>query len=78
MLQEREIEIARFLSNATPLHSAPSTRLALVHSFSPLANLLLKDTAASLAKIAPTTALTNASGLPERKFLAERFKSNSS
>ena len=34
----------------------------------------MKNTAASLAKVAPTTALTNASGIPERKFLAERFQ----
>ena len=74
LLQEREIEIARFLEQRDPSAFRAINQTSVSTFFSPLANLLLKDTAASLAKIAPTTALTNASGLPERKFLAERFQ----
>ena len=48
--------------------------LALRHSFRHWQIGLLKDTDATLAKVIPTTALTNASGISERKFLANRFQ----
>ena len=73
-LQEREIEIAKFLEQRDPSAFRAIDQTSVSTFFSPLADVLLKDTAASLAKIAPTTALTNASGIPERKFLAERFQ----
>ena len=42
--------------------------------FAPLADVLLKNTSASFASVVPTTALTSASGIPERTFLAKRFQ----
>ena len=41
--------------------------------FTPLADKLLSDTRGTLAKVIPTTACTNTSGMAERRFLAERF-----
>ena len=41
--------------------------------FTPLADRLLDARRGTLAKVLPVTACTNASGLDERKFLAERF-----
>ena len=41
--------------------------------FTPLADILLNDDQGALAKVIPTTACTNTSGLTERRFLAERF-----
>ena len=41
--------------------------------FTPLADMLLKETKAVLANVIPTTACTSASGESERKFLAGRF-----
>ena len=41
--------------------------------FTPLADMLLNDRQGTLAKVIPTTACTNTSGVAERRFLAERF-----
>ena len=41
--------------------------------FTPLADILLSDRHGTLAKVIPTTACTNTSGIAERRFLAERF-----
>ena len=41
--------------------------------FTPLADKLLKKESATLAKIMPATACTSASGLAERKWLAQKF-----
>ncbi len=41
--------------------------------FAPLADFLLKENNAVLAKVMPTTAATNSLGLAERRFLADRF-----
>ena len=41
--------------------------------FSPLADMLVRDKQGTLAKVIPTTACTNTSGVPERRFLAKRF-----
>ena len=73
-LQKREIEIAKFLGDRDLSAFRAINQTSVSTFFSPLADVLLKNTAASLAKVAPTTALTNASGIPERKFLAERFQ----
>ena len=42
--------------------------------FSPLADMLLKDSTATLAMIVPTTACTGPSGLAERRLLSKRFQ----
>ena len=73
-LQEREIEIARILADRDPAAHRAIDQTSIRTFFSPLADVLLKDEAASLATVLPTTALTSASGGPERIFLAERFQ----
>ena len=73
-LQKREIEIAKFLGDRDLSAFRAINQTSVSTFFSPLADVLLKNAAASLAKVAPTTALTNVSGIPERKFLAERFQ----
>ena len=73
-LQKREIEIAKFLGGRDLSAFRAINQTSVSTFFSPLADVLLKNAAASLAKVAPTTALTNASGILERKFLAERFQ----
>ena len=41
--------------------------------FTPLADMLIRETAGSLGMVIPTTACTGPSGVAERRFLAERF-----
>ena len=73
-MQEREMEIAEFLRNrdSSAFHAIDQTTVRTF--FAPLADVLLKNTSASFASVVPTTALTSASGIPERTFLAERFQ----
>ena len=73
-LQEREIEIAKFLEQRDPSAFRAIDQTSVRTFFTPLADVLLKNTSASFASVVPTTALTSASGIPERKFLAERFQ----
>ncbi len=73
-LQKREIEIAQFLKHRKPLAFRAIDQTSVSTFFSPLADALLKKEDATLAKVVPTTALTNASGHSERKFLADRFQ----
>ena len=74
LVQLREIEIAGFLRDQDQHAFKAIDQTSVSTFFSPLADVLLKGSGATLAKIAPTTALTNASGLPEREFLANRFQ----
>ena len=73
-LQEREIEVARFLKTRDPAAFDAIDQTSVRTSFSPLADMLLKKSEATLAVVTPTTALTSASGIPERKFLADRLQ----
>ena len=74
-LQEREIEIASFLAGPDALASQAIDQTSVRTFFSPLADALLKkDGSATLAEVVPTTALTAASGINERRFLAKRFQ----
>ena len=73
-LQEREIEIAKFLGDRDLSAFRAINQTSVRTFFTPLADVLLKNTPASFASVVPTTALTSASGIPERKFLAERFQ----
>ena len=73
-LQEREIEIAKFLGDRDLSAFRAINQTSVRTFFAPLADVLLKNTSASFASVVPTTALTSASGIPERKFLAERFQ----
>lgn len=74
-VQEREIQIAqsvRTWENELAFKAIDQTSVSTF--FSPLADVLLKEKSAGLAKVVPTTALTNSSGAPERQFLADRFQ----
>ena len=74
-LQEREMEIAEFLVGRDRFASKAIDQTSVSTFFSPLSDALLKKGgSATLAKVVPTTALTNASGIDERRFLAERFQ----
>ena len=73
-LKEREQQIASFFVSQDAAAAKAIDQGSVSTFFSPIADLLLKRNAATLAKVAPVTALTNASGLEERKFLADRFE----
>lgn len=73
-LQEREIEIGRFLGNRDPEAFRAIDQTSVRTFFSPLADTLLKSSTGTLATVVPTTALTSASGAGERRFLAQRFQ----
>ena len=73
-LQRREIEVAEFLEGRDQVAFKAIDQTSISTFFSPLADVLLRDSRATLAKVMPTTALTNVAGRPERKFLAERFQ----
>ena len=72
--QKREIRIAQFLTRRDPPAFRAIDQTSVRTFFSPLADALLKKQGATLAKVAPTTALTSASGHDERRFLADRFQ----
>ncbi len=74
-LQEREIEIANFLAGPDAFAAEAIDQTSVRTFFSPLADALLKKSAgATLAEVLPTTALTAASGIAERRFLADRLQ----
>ena len=74
LLQQREIEVAAFLSNRDPSAFRAINQTSVRTFFSPLADTLMKRSSATLASVVPTTALTSASGTLEREFLARRFQ----
>ena len=73
-LQEREIEIGRFLANRDPKAFRAIDQTSVGTFFMPIADALLKKSTGTLASVLPTTALTSASGAGERQFLADRFQ----
>ena len=74
-VQKREIQIAQFVKErGDELAFKAIDQTSVSTFFSPLADVLLKSDDAALAKVVPTTALTNASGIPERQFFANRFQ----
>ena len=73
-LQQREVEIARFLADRDPPARRAIDQTSIRTFFAPLADLLLKENTASFATVLPTTALTTTSGHEQRTFLAERFQ----
>ena len=74
-VQKREIQIAQFVKErGDELAFKAIDQTSVSTFFSPLADVLLKSDDAALAKVIPTTALTNASGIPERQFFANRFQ----
>lgn len=73
-LQEREIEIGRFIADRDPEAFRAIDQTSVATFFIPLADALLKKPSGTLASVLPTTALTGASGSGQRRFLAERFQ----
>ena len=73
-LQQREVEIARFLADRDPPAHRAIDQTSVRTFFAPLADLLLKENTASFATVLPTTALTTSSGHQQRTFLADRFQ----
>ena len=70
----REKAIAAFVAKRDPDAGAAIDQTSISTFFMPLAHRLLKQApGATLAQILPVTALTGASGLRSRRFLADRF-----
>ena len=72
-MQRHELGIKEHLERRDGALRGVVTTNSIGTFFTPLADMLLKDTCGTLAKVIPTTACTNTSGKEERKFLAERF-----
>ncbi|MDE0659878.1 MAG: DEAD/DEAH box helicase family protein [Gammaproteobacteria bacterium] len=72
-MQRHEIEIRNRLHERDPDAAAVITTNSVSTFFTPLAERLLRSDRAFLAKVLPVTACTGASGVAERRFLAERF-----
>ena len=73
-IQDREKEVVDFVSKRDPEAGGAIDHTNASSFFTPLADMLLKKETGVLAKVLPTTALTNASGKQERMFLAKRFQ----
>ena len=72
-MQRHELEIRDGLLQRDPSAGEVITTNSIRTFFTPLAERLLRSEQAFLAKVLPVTACTGASGLAERRFLAERF-----
>ena len=72
-MQRHEIEIRNRLHERDPGAAAVITTNSIRTFFTPLAEKLLRSDRAFLAKVLPVAACTGASGVAERRFLAERF-----
>ena len=73
-IQDREKEVVNFVRQRDPEAGESIDHTNASSFFTPLADMLLKKETGVLAKVLPTTALTNASGKQERMFLADRFQ----
>ncbi len=72
-MQRHELDIRDRLLARDPAAGRVITTNSIRTFFTPLADMLIRDTAGVLAKVIPATACTGASGVDERRFLAERF-----
>ena len=72
-MQRNEIDIRNRLARADAAAGKVITTNSISTFFTPLANQLLRSDRGVLAKVIPTTACIGASGVDERRFLAERF-----
>ena len=72
-MQSNEIEIRDRLQSADQMAGQVITTNSIRPFFTPLADQLLKSDKGVLAKVIPATAGIGASGVDERRFLAERF-----
>ena len=72
-MQRHELDIRDRLLARDPAAGRVITTNSVRTFFTPLADQLLRTDGGVLAKVIPTTACTGASGVDERRFLAERF-----
>ena len=72
-MQRHELHIRDRLQARDPAAGRMITTNSIRTFFTPLADQLLKSGKGTLAKVIPATACTGASGVYERRFLAERF-----
>ena len=72
-MQQHQVAIRDRLSERDPEAGAAINHRSVGTFFTPLADRLLDRGHGTIAKVAPITACTNASGASERRFLAERF-----
>ena len=72
-MQRHELDIRDRLRQRDPAAGRVITTNSIRTFFTPLADRLLHSEHAALAKVLPVTACTGASGIAERRFLAERF-----
>ena len=72
-MQRHEIDIRDRLHRTDPAAGSVITTNSIRTFFTPLADRLLRADRGVLAKVIPVTACTGASGIDERRFLAERF-----
>ncbi len=72
-MQRHELDIRDKLRARDPAAGRVITTNSIRTFFTPLADQLLRNERGTLAKVIPATACTSASGVDERRFLAERF-----
>ena len=72
-MQRNEIDIRDGVQQADELAGRTITTNSIRTFFTPLADRLLRSERGVLAKVIPATACIGASGIDERRFLAERF-----
>ncbi len=72
-MQRHELGIQKHMERRDGAAGEVVTANSIRTFFTPLADMLIRDTAGVLAKVIPTTACTGTSGVAERRFLAERF-----
>ena len=72
-MQQHELGIRERLESRDPSAASAINSTSVGTFFTPLADQLLNEERGIVAKVAPVTACANASGLPERRFLASRF-----
>ena len=72
-MQRHELDIRDRLLARDPAAGRVITTNSISTFFTPLADQLLRKERSTLAKVIPATACTGASGVDERRFLAERF-----
>ena len=72
-MQFHEMSIQKELRNRDQSAGSAINVNSIATFFAPLADKLLDSKKGTLAMVLPVTACTNASGAPERKFLADRF-----
>ena len=72
-MQKREQAITDHLKVTSPQSASVINSNSIATYFTSLSDILANKQHGTIAKVIPTTACTGTSGIPERKFLADRF-----